>query len=307
MSADFLPLEVGNRWVYELSNEQGAKVGELDVAVQEYRIVDGRSFYVFTRFPFAAAENEEIRMIRYDRQAREFLRIARNEEGPLFLADGSTTDVLQADSSGLPQKFVLNLDGMALTFQRGVGIVEARLETPTGLQIAKIKTVKLGAGGASVGVASRSAAVAATPPPVSPSPQTERTQGLADNVTSITEENPLLEVQANPVAGGTQFILTVTNTSQKLLPFHFTSGQSYDFVVTDALTGQEVWRWSRRMFFSQVIRDEAIRAKGAWKFDAIWNHQDNNLNPITPGKYQLVGILSSQPLIQTEAVTVEIR
>src|SRR5262245_52364651 len=155
MSADFLPLAVGNKWVYDLLNEQGAKVGELDMAVQEYTIVSGRSFYVFTRFPFVSTD-QAIRMIRYDRQEREFLRISRDEEGPLFLSDGSSTEVLQADSSGLPQKFLLNLDTMALTFQRGVGIVEARLETPEGIRIAKIKSVNVGESGATVGVASRS-------------------------------------------------------------------------------------------------------------------------------------------------------
>jgi len=59
MSADFLPLAVGNKWVYELSNQKGDKVGEVEVAVQEYKIVSGRSFYVFTRFPFAAASEGE--------------------------------------------------------------------------------------------------------------------------------------------------------------------------------------------------------------------------------------------------------
>ena len=80
MSADFLPLAVGNRWIYDVTSEEGAKVGELDMAVQEHSIVDGRSFYVFTRFPFVATDGEVVRMIRYDRQEREFLRIAQDEE-----------------------------------------------------------------------------------------------------------------------------------------------------------------------------------------------------------------------------------
>ena len=35
MSADFLPLEVGNRWVYEVQNEDGQKIGDADFSVQE--------------------------------------------------------------------------------------------------------------------------------------------------------------------------------------------------------------------------------------------------------------------------------
>ena len=307
MSADFLPLAVGNRWVYDVTSEEGAKVGELDMAVQEHSIVDGRSFYVFTRFPFVATDGEVVRMIRYDRQEREFLRIAQDEEGSLFLADGSSTEVLQADSSGLPQKFLLNLDTMALTFQRGVGIVEARLRTPDGIRIAKIKNVSLGGSGVAVGVASPAAAAAAAPP-AAPQLPDRRGRDLVDNVTTISEENPRLELVATPVAGGgTQFVLTVTNTSLKLLPFHFTSGQNYDFVVTDPVTEQEVWRWSRRQFFSQVIRDEALRAKADWKFEGLWNHRDNNLNPVAPGQYRLVGIVSSQPEIETEPIILEVK
>jgi hypothetical protein len=252
--------------------------------------------------------------------------VVRDEEGPLFLSDGSSTNVLEADSSGLPQKFLLNLDTMALTFQRGVGIVEARLPSPDGVRIAKIKTVKLGETTSAIGVASRPAltanAPAANPPaasgpnatpapppgaPAANAPRANRTRSLADTVTNITEENPRLQVEAVPAEGGTQFVLTVTNTAGKLLPFHFTSSQSYDFVVTDVTTGQEVWRWSRRMFFSTVIRDEALRGKGDWKFDAVWNRRDNSLNPVTPGQYRVVAILTSQPQIEAEPIAFEIK
>src|SRR5262249_46022803 len=51
MSADFLPLDVGNRWVYDVFNEDGQKIGDMDFAVQEYTIVKGHSFYALTRFP----------------------------------------------------------------------------------------------------------------------------------------------------------------------------------------------------------------------------------------------------------------
>src|SRR2546427_11511728 len=53
MSADFLPLEVGNRWVYEIANEDGKKIGDLDFSVQEYTIIGGRRFYLLTRCSLA--------------------------------------------------------------------------------------------------------------------------------------------------------------------------------------------------------------------------------------------------------------
>src|SRR5262245_46418221 len=138
MSADFLPLEVGNRWVYDVLNESGQKIGDLDFAVQEYTIQRGHSFYVLTRFPFAVSDGEPIRLIRYDRMEREYVRMVDNEEGSLFLSDGAKASVIQADPSGLPLKFTLSLDLMELTFQRGVGIVEAKIPGANGLQIVKL-------------------------------------------------------------------------------------------------------------------------------------------------------------------------
>src|SRR5207247_4114890 len=73
MFADFLPLEVGNRWVYDLLNENGQKLGALDFAVQEYRIVGGRSFYLLTSFPFVTEDTTPTRLIRYDRQERQYM------------------------------------------------------------------------------------------------------------------------------------------------------------------------------------------------------------------------------------------
>src|SRR5438045_6904167 len=62
MSADFLPLEVGNRWVYDVSNETGQKIGTIDFAIQDRRIVDGRSFYVVNNFPFFADGSDAVRL-----------------------------------------------------------------------------------------------------------------------------------------------------------------------------------------------------------------------------------------------------
>src|SRR5262245_24289506 len=143
MSADFLPLEVGNRWVYDVFNEGGQKTGTVEFAILEYRIVSGRSFYLFTQFPFVQ-DGEMIKLVRYDRQERQYMRMADNEEGPLFLADGTRVEVQQADESGLPVKFVLHGDLVDLTFQRGTGIVEARMHGGKDVQIAKLAAVHTG-------------------------------------------------------------------------------------------------------------------------------------------------------------------
>jgi len=304
MSADFLPLEVGNRWVYDVFNEGGQKVGALDFAIQDYRIVSGRSFYTVTSFPFAAEEAKTVKLIRYNREERQYMKIIDKEESPLFLADGAKAEVLQADESGLPQKFVLKMDLMDLTFQRGMGIIEARLHGGNAVQVLKLANVHIG---------ERQAAQAATqgapalPQPAAPPTPEQKVKALEDNVAKISQENPVLDVQATDVPGGTKFVFTVVNTSDKLLPFTFKSSQTYDFQVLDASTGQEVWRWSRRMFFSQVIRQEAVRGTRNWVFEVTWNHRDNDVNPVEPGQYKVIAILATQPPMESDPVSFEVK
>jgi len=197
MSADFLPLEVGNRWVYDVSNESGQKTGTLDFVVQEYRIVGGRSFYLVTSFPFVAGDSPT-KLIRYDRQERQYVRMLDNEESPLFLADGARAEVLQADESGLPQKFILKMDLMDLTFQRGMGIIEARLHPGNEVKIAKLTSVHVGERQAAQAAAQGAPAL---PNPAAPATPEQKSKALADNVAKVSEDNPALDVQASDVPG----------------------------------------------------------------------------------------------------------
>src|SRR3989449_7907821 len=227
-----------------------------------------------------------------------------NEESPLFLADGTKAEVLQADESGLPQKFVLKMDLMDLTFQRGMGIIEARLHPGNGVQIVKLTSVHVGERQAAQAAAQGAPTL---PTPTAPATPEQKTKALADNVAKVSEDNPALDVQVSDVPGGTKFVFTVINTSDKLLPFNFKSGQTYDFEVVYSSTGQEVMRWSRRMFFSQVIRQEAIRGNRNWVFEVTWNHRDNDLNVVASGKYKVIGSLATQPPIESEAVSFDIK
>jgi Intracellular proteinase inhibitor len=300
MSSDFLPLEVGNRWTYDLFNEGGQKIGTLEFGVQERRIVEGRSFYLLTQFPFIE-DGSLIKLVRYDRQERQYMRVVDNEEGPLFLADGARVEVVQADDSGLPVKFTIHGDLTDFTFQRGMGIIEARMHFGKDVQIAKLTALR---------TSDRKAAEAAAQgAPTLPQPKTpeQRTKGLADNVAKPSEDTVALDVQATQVSGGTKFVLTVINSTEKLVPFSFRSGQTYDFAVVDASTNQEVWRWSRRMYFSQVLRQEALRPSRNWTFEVTWNHRDNDLNIVTPGKFKVTGSLAIEPLMESEPVTFEIK
>jgi hypothetical protein len=300
MSSDFLPLEVGNRWVYDVFNEAGTKIGALELAVQEHRIVGGRSFYLLNQFPFVQ-DGAMIKLVRYDRQERQYMRMADNEEGPLFLADGTKVEVLQADDSKLPVKFILYGDLVDLTFQRGMGIVEARMHAGKDVQIAKLASVHTGERKAA------EAAAAGAPALPQPKPPEPRSRTTADNIAKPSEETVALDVQSTQVQGGTKFLLTVINTTEKLVPFSFKSGQTFDFAVLDPSSGQEIWRWSRRMLFTQVLRQEALRPSRNWTFEVTWNHRDNDLNIVTPGNYKVIGSLASQPPMESEPVSFEIK
>jgi hypothetical protein len=302
MSADFFPLEVGNRWVYDVFNESGQKIGNVEFAVSDYRITNGKSFYSITDFPFAE-DGKLIKLVRYDRQERQYMRVLDSEEGPLFLADGTSVEVLQADESGLPAKFVLRGDLVDLTFQRGQGIVEARMHAGKDVQIAKLTSLHTGERKAAEAKAQGAPAV---PQPQPKTPE-QKAKGLAENVVDPSEDTVALDVQAADVPGGTKFVLTVINSTDKLVPFSFTSGKTYDFAVADASTGLEIWRWSLRMFFTQVIRQEALRPNRNWIFEVTWNHRDNDLNIVTPGKYKVVGSIVSKTLMESDPATFEIK
>jgi hypothetical protein len=182
-----------------------------------------------------------------------------------------------------------------------MGIVEARMHAGKDVQIAKLTAVHTG---------DRKAAEAkAEGAPTLPQPQApeQKTKTLVDNVAQPSDDTVALDVQVTEVPGGTNFVLTVINSTEKLVPFTFKNSQTYDLQVIDAATGQEVWRWSRRMFFSQVLRHEALRPNRNWTFEATWNHRDNDVNPVSAGKYKVIGSLAVQPPMESEPVTFEIQ
>jgi len=311
MTEDFLPLEAGNRWVYELTTESGQKAGQLDFVVSERVIASGRSVYKVSGFPMPG-ESGPPALIGYDRDSRQFIKIQNGQEIPLLTGDADSTQILQSDSSGIPQKFSYRSESTTLVFQRGVGIVEARFSTPDGLRIAKIASSNIGKGSATSSASAvapeRSTPAPATTAPAATSPARTAPERTAPvNVTAVTGENPVLAVSAESVTGGFKLELLVVNTTDKLLPFQFNSSKSYDFVITDPITGMEVWRWSQVMMFAQSIRTDTIRGNSKWTFTEMWNRRDNNHNPVPPGKYRLIGILTAQPPIQSNPIEIEVR
>jgi hypothetical protein len=295
MTEDFLPLEAGNQWVYDVTNEAGQKVSQFEFSVGERTFVAGRSIYAVTGYPFSG-ESTGPNFIGYDRETRQFIRVSGDQEAPLFPGDSQSTEVLQSDTSGIPQKFALHTGSTTLVFQRGVGIVEARLQAGDGVRIAKLQSSKFGRSNVAP-PAVGAGAVAPTAPAARPIP----------TVAPVTAENPKVILSTEPAPGGLKLEMLVVNVSDKLLPFKYNSSQNYDFVITDIATGQEVWRWSRGTVFAQVVRSDSIRGNSKWIYSEVWNRRDNDKNPVSPGRYRLVGILTSQPPIQSEPIMIEVQ
>src|SRR5205823_12847330 len=126
-----------------------------------------------SRFPFVLHSDTEIHLVRFDKSEKQFMRVLDDVEGALFLNDSATTEVVEADKTGLPLKFVMHTPTMDLTFQRGVGIIEARIQGANGLQIAKIASARVGEG---VGARPATATTASTRPPGPDRPPTPAQQ-----------------------------------------------------------------------------------------------------------------------------------
>ena len=294
MSPDFLPLQVGNLWRYTVTDSTGAKVDEFNIEIERHTIVDGRSIYLFTQFPIAPGiDGTRPVGIRYDRQLRQYIRFDGEFEDDLFPSVGAIAEVLERDANGLPLRVLFDFQPLKLTLERSVGIVAASFDSPGGLQVAKLITARVGA------------TVIGEALPEEATPE-ERIVNEFNNVADVSEETLIIELEAIADGDGHRLVLHVRNVSDKLLAFDFVSSQSYDFAIVDPLHGQEIWRWSRRMFFSSVMRSEAIRARGEWLFEAVWNHRDDDLNMVEPGTYEVIAFLTAQSPVESEPVEIQV-
>lgn len=93
-------------------------------------------------------------------------------------------------------------------------------------------------------------------------------------------------VVASAAGNEVTLTLTVKNPSAAPIDVVFPSGQKYDFVVTDSLTGKDVWRWSATRSFLQAIEKVTLAANGALTYTEKWT-------PPTKGLYLAHGLLVS--------------
>jgi hypothetical protein len=96
----------------------------------------------------------------------------------------------------------------------------------------------------------------------------------------------LSTIVASTAASEVSLTLTVKNPNAQPIDVTFPSGQKYDFVVTDSLTGKDVWRWSAGRAFTQSLETRTVPPNGALTFTEKWT-------PPAKGLYLAHGFLVS--------------
>jgi hypothetical protein len=294
---DYLPLNLGNRWIYTRTDTRFKKVDTVRVEIISTPIVRWKTYYIFSQLPFVPRlENANNIPVRYDPDTRRLLRLTEKGEVALFPVgqDNDAAFGASVDENGQPVSNRLSYltcagcpdSGMEIVFDRGVGITAAQFFHSWGtesyeLKSAEVNSLKFG-----------------EPIPVEKSKEPAARPGGP----LISRAEPNLSLTVEKKNAGARFLLKVTNPTENFLSFNFTSSQKYDFVVREKESGFEIWRWSKGNFFSQVLINEALLPEQELTFDVLWDFKDNERNDVRSGEYLVSAILKTREPRETEPV-----
>jgi hypothetical protein len=102
----------------------------------------------------------------------------------------------------------------------------------------------------------------------------------------VRPSNQLPATLTATVSDVVNLTLTFKNPSAEPIKVTFTSGQKFDFVVTDSATGRAVWQWSANKSFPMGMSEQTIPANGSLVFTEMWK-------PTSRGLYLARGVLVS--------------
>lgn len=111
----------------------------------------------------------------------------------------------------------------------------------------------------------------------------ERISGDRRNVGNLTITFKVEPARAKP-GQVVRFTVRAVNNGGTPVELTFPSGQRYDFWVT--ARGDEVWRWSEGMMFTQDVATEVIEGQGGLTFSESWTAE--------AGSFVAHGVLSAQ-------------
>jgi hypothetical protein len=104
-------------------------------------------------------------------------------------------------------------------------------------------------------------------------------------------------VEDQMLGRGKTFTLKVCNATSEPVKRSFGSSQRYDFEVSQG--GKVVWRWSDGQFFTQVVGEEAWKAKECKEWSADWDATTSDGGRAPAGDYKAVGVLKSSPEVRS--------
>jgi hypothetical protein len=89
--------------------------------------------------------------------------------------------------------------------------------------------------------------------------------------------------------------LSVRNVSAQPVTLEFPTSQQFDFIVRSE-AGAEIARWSQgRQFTQQGLRLTVEPNQRVTIGDAVWRQRDQNDRLVPPGRYYIIGVVTSRP------------
>jgi Intracellular proteinase inhibitor len=298
LPSDYLPLSLGNRWIYSRTDSRFKKTDMVKVEVISTPIIKWKTYYVVSHLPFVPGlENANNVLIRFDDATKKFLRLTPEGEAPLFPV-GESADARFDVSVDENQKQMANRmsyltcpdcadSGMEIVFDRGIGPVSVGLTFSWGAESYDLKSAEVNGRHFGEVIA----------------PEKSNTKALKSGpVVSRADPNLNLEIEKKETEA--RLALKVKNPTDSFLSFKFGTSQDYDFVVREKESGLEIWRWSKGLYFSKVLRDVALLPEKEWRFEVFWDFKDNERNDIKHGTYQAVGILTTKEPRESEPMDI---
>lgn len=300
----FFPLKVGNRWTYAVEINGKKRPKPVVVEIIKMVIKNFRSYYLFNRFPFAPGPVTETPIIRFDRKQQAFVQLVNDQEVELYPEQGENPIELKPGESATGQvdlrilraEFRPTEPGFQPTsvappdqvvFKYGEGILSARRTTQLGVeQYTLLKSEQNQFGSNPVTPPKAPVAEQGTLPPLGP-------------VSPYATAGPVLTLEVVPSAGKVRFTLRVGNEKDKMIPLNFDNDQSFDFIITSDSSNQPVWRWSSSHYFARVKRSIGLLPGESREFSGEWSGLDSDHQPVPPGKYFVIGVLTTSPELRT--------
>lgn len=303
----FLPLQVGNRWTYDVEVNGKKRPKPMLVEITKMVIKNFRSYYLFSGFPFAPSAVAELPVIRFDRRSQTYFQLVNDQEVELYPEEGEHRVEVKAGetASGQPDLRTMKLSfppqaqpGLPLNaapatdevvFKYGEGVVAATRVTVLGVEkYTLIKTEQVKAG--------------ARPPAPAPPVTHEEPPVQKEPPSPYAKGGPQLELSVNTQPGKVQFTFRVHNNKDKMIPLNFADDQSFDFLVSTDPRSMPMWQWSTNRSFTKVKRSRGLLPDETLEFSTEWDGLDTHRQPVAAGKYFVIGILTTTPEQRTPPV-----